>query len=140
MNAPLYPGLPGYVSFKGRRAPVAGEVLRCYRNLTTNMISFRAKVGGTWEVIGSAHSVSLVNVVFQVSAPSAARARAKKARDVHAFAVGQFAPQGVPSVSKRVSYNPFKGSTFYYSATGKPITKAPHAVVTVDQGGCVLVP
>lgn len=83
-------------------------------------------------------SLTLVNAEFRVSQAGRKRAVNEGRRNVHAFAVGDVLGAAEPDLVPRmkltpVSYNPFKGPSFYDKTTGDAVGGALMLVMT-EQG------
>lgn len=79
-------------------------------------------------------AVRLLNVTFRVREKARLQVVAQRCRQVHAFAVGTEGP--VPSRRPRgavaVSYNPYRGGSFYRKDTGQPVAGAREVVFLPD--------
>jgi len=99
-----------------------------YRNLHTGGFSVKHK----GLVCARGDIFAMHNVEFRVSAPGSSRVKKNKQRNVHAYMVADSYKQStrVHSVSKltRVTYNPYKHTTFVNAKTGKPILKTAYAI------------
>jgi hypothetical protein len=123
---------------------------RVYRNLNNGLWSIQHKKpnSSTWQVVGYADAVTLVDMVVKQSAAGRDRARRDGKRNVHCCAEGTIAavegftplndravyvtgqvstPQGA---WLRATYNPFKHDTIVVAATLAPITGARFARFT----------
>jgi hypothetical protein len=101
-----------------------------YRNLHT----------GNWSimhrglVIDHVETATLHNVEFRVRPAGHAKVLAEGRKNVHAFAVADSYTRGLVGDPQRtaVSYNPFRGPTFYRKDTGEDITKSRTVTLTPD--------
>jgi hypothetical protein len=70
-------------------------------------------------------SACLVSVTFTVREAARLRVVARRCREVHAWAAGELSDGGeVPPGAVEVSYNPYRGPTFYRKDTGDPVVGA----------------
>lgn len=112
-----------------------------YWNLHKRCWSIRHK----GRVIRHATYVHLQDVRFVVSEAGRQRVLREGRKNVHAFARGELvdAAKGEEFMSadrsyhrsyKDVTYNPFKSASFYRRDTGKPVTRAPQALLGIADG------
>jgi len=101
----------------------------CYYNLHRDTWSIKALEGpDKGRVVLHADHVLLEHAAPKVSEKGRQRVLREKRKNVHAGIVGTLvstlAPQyySVPEGAPEVSYNPYKGSTFYYKTSGEPWT------------------
>ena len=81
--------------------------------------------------------VTLLAGTFHVSAAGRARVLREQRKNVHAFVRGEVAPQqhlAPPAGAVRVSYNPYRGGSFYRCDTGEPVTQHDGCVLLSEQG------
>jgi hypothetical protein len=97
-----------------------GQKVKVYRNLNNGKIAVRDMKD---KVIAYCDSILLKDCTTKTSEKTVARIQrilkdeGKQARDVHAFIIGEIVTidEGIDlDIGRRVSYNPFKGSNFYY--------------------------
>lgn len=101
-----------------------------YWNLHKNCWSIKNKKTG--RVMAHADQVTVKNVTFKVSEAGRQRVIKEKRKNVHAGVAGElvgYVPIGGPKASKlpnlkAVSYNPYRGPSFFYKASEKPIKTA----------------
>lgn len=113
----------------------------CYFNLHRHCFSVRALEGpDKGRVVAHADAVHLQNVTFKVSEAGRQRVLREKRKNVHAGAVGTLesllAPGAKPDSrwkrrltgfrngGRAVSYNPYRGSSFFECANGSAIAGA----------------
>lgn len=102
-----------------------------YRNLRHNCLSIRRQ----GIVLGHAQAVQLQNVRFVVQPAGRQKVLRERQKNVHAFARGKLLgatndlPEGLNRLV-RVSYNPFKHSSFYRVTDELPVTSAEAVWVT----------
>lgn len=98
-----------------------GQVVDVYRNLHRKCWSVRH--------LGIVRShcdvVTLSDVTFRVSEAGRQRVLRERRKNVHAVVRGTLVSYGnvVGEDALEVSYNPYKGDTFYHVLTGEPIHK-----------------
>lgn len=80
---------------------------------------------------------SLRSACFRVSEHGRQQVIAKRCRQVHAYAAGteQDCPAELPEGAIQVSYNPYKGPSFYRKDNGAPVWAA-DALYFVEGGLC----
>lgn len=109
-----------YKSYKGRKVDNSKPVM-VYKNLHNGLFSI--KQGGL--VVGHALSLRLNNVLFQVNEAGRQRVIKEKKKNVHAYICGNLLGYDVPSeisdTSRMVSYNPYKGASFYFKDDGDDV-------------------
>jgi hypothetical protein len=101
-----------------------------YWNLHKNCWSIKNLKTG--RVMAHADQVSVKNVVFKVSEAGRQRVINEKRKNVHAGVKGQlvdYTPRGGQKATKMpnlkaVSYNPYRGPTFFYKADDSPAIRA----------------
>lgn len=115
--------------------------VRVYRNLHKRCLSVQARVDGRWKVIQHVDSITLLDPCFQVSTAGRERVLREKRKNVHAFVVGIYHEwaqdllainQQLGVCSRKVSYNPYKGKTFYTVDDSLPILWAGRCTVGPD--------
>lgn len=112
-----------------------GTKVRVYRNLTRRTLSVQTFVPGKgWRLSYHANLVTLANASFEVSLAGRRRVLATKRKNVHAFVVGTLAAPFPALTGTRVSYNPYKGSSFT-DPDGAPVAAA--SLATVTTGGII---
>ena len=116
----------------------ANETVRVYRNLTKQCYSVKAK-SNQWRVVHY-WSLLLSDCVFSVSKAGNKKVRKTKQKNVHAHVVGDFILEDRffhPDQLKKVTYNPYKNTTFVFADTGKPVYSADLVFLSTD--GCYVV-
>jgi hypothetical protein len=113
---------------------VVGQRVFVYYNLHNQKWSVKAQTGPQrGRVIGHTDIITLKDVVFKVSEIGRQRVLQEQRKNVHAGCVGTLVSFGKgEAVGRRISYNPYKGPTFYDVATQKPVTQA-SGVVMLDR-------
>lgn len=110
--------------------------VRVYRNLNKKCLSVQARVDGRWKVIRHVDSITLLEPCFTVSTAGRERVLREKRKNVHAFVVGIYHEwaQGLKAHddARRVSYNPYRGNTFYTTDDSLPILWAGRCTVGPD--------
>ena len=98
----------------------------CYYNLHRDTWSIKALEGpDKGRVILHADHVLLEHATPKVSEKGRQRVLREKRKNVHAGIVGTLVSTlklrhyAIPEGAPEVSYNPYKGSTFYYKASGE---------------------
>lgn len=86
-----------------------GQRVHCYYNLHKNCISVQYK----GKVVGHTEDIALTDVKFVVRPAGRAKVLREKKKNVHAFVQGIVVEKLVSDHWRRVSYNPYKGDTFY---------------------------
>jgi hypothetical protein len=99
-----------------------------YKNLRRGDWSIATATGrdgtGRGKVIGHAETVALAAVVFHVSESGRQRVIRAKAREVHAWAIGDIVDSVPPGLATReVTYNPYRCGAFH-ARDGAPIARA----------------
>ena len=109
-----------------------------YYNLHKHTFSLQSRNKEDYgRVIEHSDHVILKNVKFTVREAGRQKVLNEKKKNVHSFAVGELV-QGVdlqsgPSVP--VSYNPYRGASFYNKDTGEGVSGALYAVLRKDLKG-----
>ena len=103
-----------------------------YRNLHKKCFSVRQK-GRVVGHLQDNHILRLKNVKFAVQPAGHKRVLREKKKNVHAFVRGNVV-DGYPTwdqvpFDKEVTYNPYKGNTFYYKYSGFPIEHADEVLI-----------
>jgi hypothetical protein len=97
---------------------------------------FSVKDLSTGLVIAHADTVVLRNVVTKVSEAGRQRVLREKRKNVHAGLVGEVVsldkPAQVDVFSRRASYNPYKGATFFFTDDGSACVGGSEAILSVD--------
>ncbi len=108
--------------------------VRIHKNLNRNVWS--RMVGGKGPV-SHVLSAALADVEFRVQEGSRQRVLERKVRSVHAYCVGEEVdvPADLDGMVE-VSYNPYRGGSFYRRDTGAPVTRAALVVFT-SEGKCL---
>ena len=109
-----------------------GQIVDVYYNLRKKLFSVRFQ----GRVAMHSHSVFLKHCQFRVSEKGRQRVLREKRKNVHAYVTGIFCesnPMPPSATMRRVTYNPYKWSTFveYYRET--PITSCLEAWLTQKQ-------
>jgi len=102
-----------------------------YWNLHKHLYSMRALEGpDKGRVVARESSFRLTGVKFAVQPAGRAKVLRDKAKNVHAFVRGTPAPVSMFDATEwqRVTYNPYKYSTFVVSETGEPIHSAKEVI------------
>lgn len=105
-----------------------GRVVDVYRNLHRGCWSVRRR----GVPVSHQDTLTLIGAVFRVSEPGRQRVLRERQKNVHAVVRGTLVERDVGSDLLEVSYNPYRGPTFYFVSTGEPIYAAP--VVYFSQG------
>ena len=85
-------------------------------------------------VVGHTECIALNDVTFKVSQAGRNRVLNEKRKNVHAFIIGTIVPRGTAGET-RITYNPYKYSTFVSRENELPIFKA--ASVTLEGRGVI---
>ena len=94
-----------------------------YYNLHKNLWSIKALEGDKKNlVIRHQRALTLEGVTFKVSEAGRQRVLREKRKNVHAGAVGNWVAHDPSITGRRVTYNPYRGSTFVDRETGEPVT------------------
>ena len=111
-----------------------------YFNLHRKCFSVKALEGvNKGRVIKHAHFVALENVTFKVSEAGRQRVLKEQRKNVHAGVVGTLVDSLDVVGSERVTYNPYKGSTFV-TGIGDPVLASTSAALVVhDKKGFIYV-
>ena len=91
--------------------------VRIYRNLNRKCLSVQTMTEKGWRVSKHVKSIKLKSAIFKVSEAGRQRVIREKRKNVHAYIEGyeiESFPEGVKP-SKRISYNPYKSSHFFYA-------------------------
>lgn len=112
--------------------------VRAYRNLRSKTWTVQHKTEKGWRKLASFWHLELRDVQFKVSEAGRQRVLREKQKNVHAFVYGTLEPQQVwldtANVDKltQVSYNPYRGETFYYTETQGTILHTEYATFTQE--------
>ena len=112
-----------------------------YWNLHRSSYSVRALQGeDRGRVVSRPATVGVTNVTFAVQPAGRARVLADRRKNVHAFVRGEAVPVGGlggwnEGVYVRVSYNPYRGPTFYEVGSGRPVSQADRVICTTTDNG-----
>jgi hypothetical protein len=105
-----------------------------YFNLHRKCFSVKALEGASKGlVIKHATFVALTNVTFKVSEAGRQRVLQEQRKNVHAGVVGTLVDSLDSVGSERVTYNPYKGSTFVLCGTGDPLLASTSAALIVHE-------
>jgi hypothetical protein len=108
-----------------------------YRCLTRKAAPWSIRERG--RVVGHRDSLAVRDVAFHVSAAGVARIRARRQREVVAFARGVIAESvGVPNGALRIRFDPYRAPAFLLP-DGSPIAAAALVLFLAD-GSCWAVP
>jgi hypothetical protein len=128
--------------------------VKVYRNLHKSCWSVVALKGDyAGKVIAHADEVQLTHANFKVSEAGRQRVLAERQKNIHAFVSGDLhAWNGVkmrretdvecpggecisifPGMDRSVSYNPYRGGTFFDVGTGTAVTDSPFVALTSDR-------
>ena len=107
-----------------------------YRNLHKRCFSVRHD-GIVIDHLLDAESILLGKVKFVVQPAGRAKVLREKRKNVHAFVRGEYALAidrvglnwNTAPYDKEVTYNPYKGDTFYYKYSGFPILEADEVLI-----------
>lgn len=91
--------------------------MRVWFNLHKRVWS--TKVGA--EPVRHVRAVRLIDAAFVVSERARLKVIERRCRSVHAYAKGEGAEPAAGPVGVEVSYNPYRGGTFYRKDTGTPV-------------------
>lgn len=112
-----------------------GQSVSVYWNIRRKVWSVRV---GT-RVVAHLEAFTILNPTFHVSEAGRQRVLREKRKNVHAYIRGAIhAPGLVAETGSRVSYNPYKGPSFYRVDTGEEVWRGrwakldPGPVVTVS--------
>lgn len=104
------------------------RLVRVYFNLNKKVFSIMDSK--TRRVIAHSPQVFLKEVKFKVSEAGRQRVIKEKRKNVHAFVVGYLAEKPADlSLTKMVTYNPYKAAHFVEKETGKPMYEAEEALL-----------
>lgn len=115
-----------------------------YRNLHKNCFSMR--VGG--RVRGHVTAGVIGGVMFKVSEAGRQRVIREQRKNVHATMSGTVIPMQLSQIPeclrlREISYNPYRGASFFYRDTGNPVPSIVGLVALVGtkiyeitEGGC----
>jgi len=112
---------------KVRENPLeAGTPVRVYRNLHNGKLSVQVKQDGKWKVHAHVDDIVLDDPKFKVSQAGRERVIREKAKNVHAFILGNVAASGDFNLnnSRQVTYNPYKMENFSTKDDGQSIFSA----------------
>jgi len=112
---------------KVRENPLeAGTPVRVYRNLHNGKLSVQVKQDGKWKVHAHVDDIVLDDSKFKVSQAGRERVIREKAKNVHAFILGNVAASGDFNLnnSRQVTYNPYKMENFSTKDDGQSIFSA----------------
>lgn len=104
---------------------LVGLKVKVYYNLHKHCLSVQHK----GRVIAHVNSILLDGVQFVVQEGGRQRVLRERKKNVHAFVVGTVIRDFTAGAWKRVSYNPYRGATFYLLETDGPIYSAPAVLV-----------
>lgn len=100
-------------------------LVKVYYNLHKKCLSVVANEGeNKGRVIGHVQEISLVNVVFKVSAAGRARVLKEKRKNVHATIWGRMTAEDLGQLPTAITYNPYKYSSFVNKADESPVIHA----------------
>lgn len=116
-----------------------------YFNLHKLCFSVKALEGPMkGRVIGHSYAVALRDVTFKVSEAGRQRVLRDKRKNVHAGVVGTMDSyigvdvrricEAASITSPRISYNPYRGGSFFVCGTGAEVSKGNFAWLRVDGG------
>lgn len=97
------------------------EKVFIYFNISKKLFSIRSVATG--RVIGYSSDITLKHVSFKVSAAGRKRVLAEKRKNVHAGVSGFISEEQYVGL-QRVSYNPYKNTTFIILDSNTPIYNA----------------
>lgn len=107
-----------------------------YYNLHRKLWSVKALEGpNKGRVIDRCASVALTDVVPKVSEAGRQRVLREKRKNVHAGLVGTLAyavPSYILTQQREITYNPYRGPTFFYRSTGDDFKEARWAMLLSD--------
>ena len=111
--------------------PLRGLRVEGYYNLHKGRFSVRALEGpDKGRVVGHLERLGLAGVKFKVSEAGRQRVLREKRKNVHARVQGTLVnPDALTNCEDRVSYNPYRGGTFYNTETGEDYLNADLAVL-----------
>lgn len=112
-----------------------GERVFVYRNLHRKCYSVKSLKTG--RVIAHVDSIDLVNVTFKVSEAGRQRVLKTRQKNVHAGVVGYIADVSLLCQSTKVTYNPYKWTSFVRKDDESSIKSAKIAVI--DASGIIAV-
>jgi hypothetical protein len=110
-----------------------------YRNLHTGSWSIVDRTTG--QVSGHPDAALILDATLVVQPAGNKRVRIKKKKHVHAFVRGTnaasllsaaLADQGVGEKWQRITYNPYKHTSFVFADSGSPIHSAPAVLLKAD--------
>jgi hypothetical protein len=109
-----------------------------YKNLKRGDWSIADTAGrnglGRGRLIGHRSSVTLANVTLYVQESARQRVIRTKAREVHAWGIGDIVDAAPASMASReITYNPYRSATFHDRA-GNPVTRADFVEFTAQHG------
>jgi len=98
-------------------------------------LSVQTKVKGVWKVIGHTDNIALINATFKVSEAGRQRTITRRRKTVHAFVEGVVAlPNFETNTVSKITYNPYKNSSFINTETFEPIEQAKMVIVQNTHG------
>jgi len=118
---------------KVRENPLeAGTPVRVYRNLHNGKLSVQVKQDGKWKVHAHVDDIFLDDPNFKVSQAGRERVLREKAKNVHAFILGNVSSsEGFDADNARqVTYNPYKMTHFSTKDDGEHIFTADKASIS----------
>lgn len=115
-----------------------GTKVEVYWNLHKKVYSVRARSGEQrGRVIAHVRDFTLTNVTFSVSQAGRERVLAEGRKNVHAFVRGEWAGPTEVMMSK-VTYNPYKYTTFVRARDGIAVVAATAASGFISEGRAVI--
>jgi hypothetical protein len=111
--------------------------MRCFVYFNLHRHCFSVKSLSTGRVIAHADTITLKNASFKVSEAGRQRVLREKRKNVHAGVVGDWdnsvlEKRQMPLFSRRVSYNPYKASTFFYTDDSTPALSTDEVTMMVS--------
>jgi len=104
-----------------------------YWNLHKNLWSVKSLEGfHKGKVIARLSSVNLKNCIFKVSEAGRQRVLQTKTKNVHAGVVGYLTEDILENLTKLVTYNPYKYSSFVNKETLDPVFKSDFVKMNSD--------
>lgn len=108
-----------------------------YRNLRKKCYSVKALEGEhRGKVVGHVDFIALKDVTFKVSEAGRQRVLREKRKNVHAGVVGTTTYAGLFNKLEKVSYNPYKASSF---VDENGLTKTAADLVLLDENGVFII-
>ena len=102
-----------------------------YFNISKKLFSIRSVATG--RVIGYSSDITLEDVSFKVSAAGRKRVLAERRKNVHAGVLGFISEEQYAGL-QRVTYNPYKNTTFIILGSDTPVYNADLCRLQVKQG------